>query len=218
LPQGISARTAMGIGTAGVTAALAVVTLERHGLKPAAGPVAVTGATGGVGSFAIDLLAARGYEVVALTGSPESAREYLTQLGAADVVDRNAIVPDRKPLHRAHWAGVIDNAGGALLGELLKAVRPRGCVASIGLAGGAELSTTVMPFILRGVSLLGINAVDLSAAERAELWRRLATDLQPRHPGLIAAREIDFDALPGALEGAFDGSTFGRVVVRIRPQ
>jgi len=215
LPAGLTLRETMGIGTAGMTAALAVAKLERSGLAPESGPVAVTGSTGGVGSFAIDMLAARGYEVVALTGSPQRSGDYLAAIGAASVIDRNSVEADPRPLHRAQWAGVVDNAGGPLLAELLKAVRPRGCVASIGLAGSAQLHTTVMPFILRGVSLLGINAVELTTEERADVWADIAGELRPAHLARIAAREIDFEALPGTLEAALTDAEPGRVVVRI---
>jgi len=218
LPDGLSAREAMCLGTAGLSAALAVRRLEQAGLHPAGGPVAVTGATGGVGSFAIDMLAARGYEVVAVTGSSKTASAYLERIGAARVLDRHALEDDRKPLHRAQWGGVVDNAGGALLATLLKAVLPRGSVASIGLAGGAELSTTVLPFILRGVNLLGINSVDLTAAERREIWDLLAGELRPRHLASIAAREVALSELPGALEAAFSEHSPGRTVVRIAAQ
>lgn len=215
LPDGLGTREAMGLGTAGVTAALAVRSLERAGLEPAAGPVAVTGATGGVGSFAIDLLAARGYEVVAVTGAAESAAGYLRQLGAARVLDRSSIAPDARPLHHATWAGIVDNAGGPLLATLLKAVKPSGIVASIGLTGGADLPATVLPFILRGVSLLGINAADLPSAERQALWALLAGALRPRNLESIAAREVELRDLPRALEAWFDKPSTGRTVVRI---
>jgi acrylyl-CoA reductase (NADPH) len=215
LPEGLTTREAMAIGTAGLTAALAFARLEQAGLRPDDGPVAVTGSTGGVGSFAIDLFARRGYEVVALTGAPETAAEYLTAIGASEVLDRRSIEADRRPLHRAHWGAVIDNAGGVLLAQLLKAVRPRGCVASIGLAGGAELQTTVLPFILRGVSLFGINSVDLSVAERSAVWGLLAGELRPAHLARIAAGEVDLAQLHSALEAVFTDKAPGRTVVRI---
>ena len=215
LPVGLTTREAMGLGTAGLTAALAVMRLEHEGLKPDAGPIAVTGATGGVGSFAIDILSNRGYEVVAVTGAGDAATTYLKAIGAAGVLDRHKLIDDDRPLHRASWAAVIDNVGGPLLGLLLKAVIPRGSVASIGMAGGSELSTTVFPLILRGVSLVGINAVDLTVEERNSIWGLLADELKPPHLAAIAAREVSLDALPGALERAFAESAPGRTVVRI---
>jgi NADPH2:quinone reductase len=215
LPEGLTTREAMSLGTAGVTAALAVMRLEYAGLKPEAGPVAVTGATGGVGSFAIDILSKLGYEVVAVTGAGESGASYLKGIGAAGVLDRHKLEDDDKPMHRATWAAVVDNAGGSLLALLLKAVQPRGSVASIGLLGGAELSTTVLPFILRGVSLLGINSVDLRADERNTVWRLLANELKPPHIAAIAAREVSLDALPETLERAFAHASPGRTLVRI---
>lgn len=215
LPAGLSARDAMGIGTAGLTAAMAVMRLEHEGLKPESGPVAVTGATGGVGSFAIDILAKRGYEVVAVTGAGGAATTWLKAIGAAGVLDRHKLEDDARPLHRASWAGVIDNAGGSLLALLLKAVIPRGSVAAIGLAGGTELATTVMPFILRGVTLAGINSVDLTADERNMLWALLADELRPPHLAAIASREASLEELPGALEDLLLDSVPGRTVVRI---
>ncbi len=218
LPGALSTRDAMRLGTAGLTAVLAVMRLERAGLQPQGGPVAVTGATGGVGSFAIDILAGRGYEVVAITGGGERAVSYLESIGAARVLDRNGLEDDNKPLHRATWAAVVDNAGGPLLALLLKSVMPNGNVASIGLAGGADLPTTVMPFILRGVSLLGINSVELTAEQRREIWDLAATELRPSHLASIAAREVSFAELPAALDAAFDADSAGRTIVRIGAQ
>ena len=215
LPEGLTTREAMSLGTAGLTAALAVMRLEYAGLKPEVGPVAVTGATGGVGSFAIDILNKRGYEAVAVTGAGAAAASYLKAIGAAGVIDRHKLEDDSKPMHRATWAAVIDNAGGPLLALLLKAVQPRGSVASIGLAGGTELSTTVLPFILRGVGLLGINSVDLTAEERNTAWRLLADELKPPHLAAIASREVTLDALPETLERAFSDTSPGRTLVRI---
>ena len=215
LPEGLGARDAMVIGTAGMTAALALARFEQLGLSPDQGPVIVTGATGGVGSFAIDLLAGAGYEVIAVTGSPQTAADYLTSLGAKTIVDRRAIETDRKPLHRAEYAGVVDNAGGDLLAHLLKAVLPRGVVAAIGLAGGASLPTTVLPFILRGVTLTGINSVELTPAERADVWQRLATGNRPAHLSAIATQETDLAGLSDALAATLEASVPGRTVVRV---
>lgn len=215
VPAGLDVRSVMAIGTAGFTAALAVQRLEHAGLAPAAGPVAVTGATGGVGSFAIDLLAARGYAVTAITGKNDAA-DYLTELGAGEVRARASIADDGKPLGKGQWAGAVDNVGGALLALLLKTTLPGGAVAAIGLAGGTQLETSVLPFILRGVSLLGINSVLMAPALRTEIWERLAADLKPRHLELIAAREIALDALPDALDAYVAGTVRGRTLVRIQ--
>jgi NADPH2:quinone reductase len=214
VPNGLNTRDVMALGTAGLSAALAVAKLEAAGITPDQGPIAVTGASGGVGSFAIDMLSLRGYEVVAISGSP-AASDYLLSLGATRVINRHDILADDKPLGRATWAGVIDNAGGSLLANLLKAVLPNGAVASVGLAGGAKLVTTVLPFILRGVSLLGVNSVSLTPSVRAEIWSRIASDLKPRHTDTIAGEEIDLAALPERLDSAFGTERFGRSIVRI---
>ena len=214
VPNGLNTREVMALGTAGLSAALAVAKLEAAGITPDQGPIAVTGASGGVGSFAIDMLSLRGYEVAAISGSP-AASDYLLSLGAARVINRHDILADDKPLGRATWAGVIDNVGGSLLANLLKAVLPNGTVASIGLAGGAKLVTTVLPFILRGVSLLGVNSVSLTPAVRANIWSRIASDLKPRHIDTIAGEEIDLAALPERLDSAFGAEHFGRSIVRI---
>jgi len=214
LPAGLDARTAMAIGTAGLTAALAIHRLEHNGQRPELGPVLVTGATGGVGSLAVDMLSGRGYETVALTGKAD-AGPYLESLGAARVVDRNGLELQGPPLGSATWAGGIDSVGGDVLGWLIRTTRPGGNIASIGLAGGAALATTVLPFILRGVSLLGINSVHIDASLRASLWQRLAGDLKPRHLDRIAAREITLDELPGAFQAFIDGRVVGRVIVKV---
>jgi len=214
MPQGLDAKSAMIIGTAGFTAALALERLEHNGLTPGHGPLLVTGATGGVGSFAVALASRRGYEVHALTGKAD-AHDYLKSLGAAAVVDRRGLEKPRKPLERATWGGGIDAVGGDVLAWLLATTRPDGSVASIGLAGGAKLETTVMPFILRGVSLLGVNSVAVDPALRASLWRRLGAEWKP--PGLerIVAREISLDEVEGACRELLDGKVVGRIVVRI---
>lgn len=214
VPDGLDTRSVMGIGTAGFTAALALDRLEQAGLAPASGPVAVTGATGGVGSFAIDLLAARGYAVTAITGKTQDA-DYLANLGAAEVLARDDFTDDGKPLGKAKWAGAVDSVGGSVLAALLKAMLPSGVVASIGLAGGAKLETTVLPFILRGVSLLGINSVFIAADLRARIWARLAADLRPRHLDAIATREVTLDELPAQLDAYIAGTVRGRTIVRI---
>jgi acrylyl-CoA reductase (NADPH) len=214
VPEGLDTRACMGIGTAGFTAALALDRVERAGLVAGAGPVAVTGATGGVGSFAIDLMAGLGYEVVAITGKTGDAA-YLEALGAAAVLGRDALTDDGKPLGKARWAGAIDNVGGRLLPALLKSALPGGVVASIGLAGGAKLETTVLPFILRGVSLIGINSVFVGADQRGRIWARLASDLKPRHLDRIVTREVTLDELPAQLEAYIAGTVCGRTIVRL---
>ena len=215
LPAGLDLREAMALGTAGFTAALAVERMELNGQRPENGPVLVNGATGGVGSFAIDMLAGRGYEVVALTGKAESV-QWLESLGAARVRLRDEIdMSGGRPLDRARWAGAIDNVGGDQLGWLTRTMMPAGNIASIGLAGGAKLTTTVMPFILRGVNLLGINSVTISPALREHAWQRCGADLKPRHVGTIVTREVGLDELHGVFEGYMQGTVTGRTVVRI---
>ncbi|MBX5460220.1 MAG: oxidoreductase [Steroidobacteraceae bacterium] len=214
LPAGLDDRSAMAIGTAGFTAALAIHRMEENGQRPANGPVVVTGATGGVGSFAIDMLAARGYEVVAVSGKP-GAVDYLKTLGAAHVLMRQSIDYGTRPLEKAQFAGAIDNVGGDMLAWLTRTVGYGGSIASVGLAGGATLNTTVMPFILRAVNLLGINSSATPRALRLLVWQRIATDLAPAHLDAIAAREIPFDALPGAFAPYLKGEITGRTIVRI---
>ncbi len=213
-PPEMSAEEAMSIGTAGFTAALAVIRMEQNGQDPAHGPIVVTGATGGVGSIAIDLLSARGYEVVALTGK-EDQHPYLSSIGATDFLDRKTLDMGTRPLEKTLWGGAVDNVGGDTLGWLTRTVKPFGNIASIGLAGGFKLSTTVMPFILRGVSLLGINSVELPMAMRDEAWVRLGEDLKPRHLDKIITRRISFDQLPDAFAPYIEGSMVGRTVVAI---
>jgi NADPH2:quinone reductase len=181
------------------------------------GPIVVTGATGGVGSIAIDMLAGRGYEVVAVTGKAESV-EYLKSLGASKVVMRGELALGNKPLEAVRFAGAIDNVGGEMLAGLTRHVDFWGNIASIGLTGGSRLETTVMPFILRGINLLGINSSATLRAERLEVWQRIATDLAPRHLARIAGRTIDFAQLPGAFQAYLDGKVTGRTVVKIAAQ
>src|SRR3954447_9473357 len=214
LPGGMSAKQAMSIGTAGFTAALAVARLERHGVEPGDGPVLVTGATGGVGSTAVSILAARGFEVVASSG--KDAREYLESLGASDVVSREDIAGDGKPLGRQRWAAAVDSVGGEPLAGILPQIRYGGAVAATGLTAGVKLDLTVMPFILRSVALLGIDSVQCEMDERAEIWRRLADDLRPPQlDDAIAAREIGLDELEPVLDAILQGGLTGRTVVRI---
>ncbi len=214
LPAGMSAKEAMSFGTAGFTAALAVVRMETNGLTPAKGPVIVTGATGGVGSVAIEILARLGYRVVALTGK-EAQRDYLKQIGAAEVLLRSSLdLTKIKPLDRATWAGAIDNLGGEVLAWLASTMQIDGTLASVGLAAGTGLNTTVMPFILRGVSLLGIDSVNCPMPVRAEVWRRLAGDMKPQHLEAMI-RTIAFDALPEVFDDFLKARVTGRIVVAI---
>jgi acrylyl-CoA reductase (NADPH) len=216
IPPGLDEFKAMVLGTAGFTAALAIHRMEENGQKPIAGPIAVTGATGGVGSIAIDMLASRGYEVVAVTGKPTAAG-FLKSLGASRILMRKQIKAGGRPLEAVQFAGAIDNVGGETLAWLTRTVGFFGNIASIGLAGGAQLETTVMPFILRGVNLLGINSSAPARDLRTSVWERIATDLMPRHLDLLATRTLDFADLPGAFQGYIDGTVTGRTVVRIAP-
>jgi len=215
LPDGLSLREAMALGTAGFTAVIAIQRMEDNGQKPEFGPILVTGATGGVGSFAIDMLKSLGYTVVALTGKAEAQADYLHSLGADSILDRHTLEMSSKPLERMQWGGAVDNVGGETLAWLTRTTSIWGNIASVGLAGGYKLETTVMPFILRGVSLLGINSVECPAYVRESAWSRVASDLKPRHLELIANREIAFDDLPQAFAGYVDGQVTGRTVVRV---
>lgn len=214
LPAGIDLVQAMVLGTAGFTAALAIHRMEHNGLGPKVGPVVVTGATGGVGSIAVDMLAGRGYEVTAVSGKPE-ADQYLKDLGAAHILRRQEIDFGRRPLEAARWAGAVDNVGGEMLTWLTRTTDFWGNIASIGLAGSHKLETTVMPFILRGVNLLGINSSATPRGVRLAVWQRIATDLRPRHFDLLATRTIEFDELPGVFPEYLEGRTRGRTVVHI---
>lgn len=217
MPAGLDAFRAMALGTAGFTAALSIHRMERNGQVPSRGPIVVTGATGGVGSLAIDMLSVRGYETIAVTGKPESI-DYLKSLGASQVVLRGDFSLGSKPLEPTRYAGAIDSVGGDVLAGLTRQVDFWGNIASVGLAGGATLSTTVLPFILRGVNLLGINSSATPRAERLDVWQRIATDLAPRHLARIAQRTIEFAELPGAFQAYIDGKVTGRTVVKIGAQ
>jgi NADPH2:quinone reductase len=214
IPSGLDEFRAMAIGTAGYTAALAVHRMEQNGQQPDAGEIVVTGATGGVGSIAIDILASRGYRVVAVTGKKSSA-EYLQRLGATRVLLRDEINTGSRPMEEAQFAGAIDNVGGELLTWLTRTVGFFGNIASIGLAASPELKTTVMPFILRGVSLLGVNSVYTPRALRLEVWQRLANDLKPQHLDSIVTRTLAFEQLPSAFNDYLKAGVTGRTVVRI---
>jgi acrylyl-CoA reductase (NADPH) len=214
IPAGLDAYQCMAVGTAGFTAALAIHRMEENGQRPENGEVAVTGASGGVGSIAIDMLARRGYQAVAITGK-QASQDYLKQLGASRVLVRDAITIGTRPLEEGQWAGAIDNVGGDLLAWLTRTTNQWGNIASIGMASSFELKTTVLPFILRGVNLLGINSVLTPRAVRLAVWQRIATDLKPQHLDKIATRTIDLDQLPTAFDAYLKSTVTGRTVVRI---
>lgn len=214
IPEGMSAEQAMQIGTAGYTAALAIHRMEQNGQLPENGPIIVTGATGGVGSIAIDMLDGRGYEVVAVTG--KGAEDgYLKSIGARRVLLRDQIDLGKRPMEKAAWAGAIDNLGGDYLTWLTRTMGYGGNIASIGLAASPTLNTTVLPFILRAVCLLGINSVDTPRDLRLAVWARIGGDLMPRHLETIGHKTITFDELPGAFQAHIDGTVTGRTVVEI---
>jgi acrylyl-CoA reductase (NADPH) len=212
VPAGMSLWEAMAFGTAGYTAGIAVVRMEHNGLKPANGPVIVSGATGGVGSTAIAMLARLGYHVVALTGK-ESEAGWLKKLGAKEIVLRQSLNLEKiKPLDKATYAGAVDNLGGPVLAWMASTMKDNGVIASIGLAASAQLNTWVMPFILRGASLLGINSGDSSNHLREQVWRRLATDLKP--PLLKEmARTIPLRELPSVFDDFINAKVSRRIVV-----
>jgi len=214
LPDGLTTREAMVVGTAGYTAALSVLTLLDHGLEPGAGTVLVTGATGGVGSMAVAMLARLGFTVAASTGNADAA-PFLRGLGATEIVDRNELAETGKPLQSVRWAGAVDAVGGATLANVLAMLAPGAAVAASGNVGGAELPTTVLPLILRGVTLFGIDSVTTPIARRREVWRRIANDLKPA--GLDAmARVVDLAHLEDALDEIGRGDVTGRYVVQLR--
>jgi acrylyl-CoA reductase (NADPH) len=213
-PAGIGARDAMAIGTAGYTAMLAVMALERAGIDPSRGPVIVTGAAGGVGSVAVALLAKLGYAVVASTGRPEEA-SYLKELGASEIINRNELTGPARPLAKERWAGGIDAVGSTTLANVLSMTRYGGAVAACGLAGGMDLPTSVAPFILRGVSLIGIDSVMCPLPHREAAWRRLETDLD-RAKIAAMVNEIGLDEVIAAGRRIVEGKVRGRIVVKIR--
>lgn len=217
IPDGMSAFQVMQIGTAGYTAALAIHRMEHNGQSPDQGPIVVTGATGGVGSIAIDMLAGRGYEVVALTGKSDEA-DYLRAIGASRILLRDELDLGKRPLEKVQWAGAIDSLGGEYLAWLIRTTGYGGNIASIGLAASAELHTTVLPFILRAVCLLGINSVDTPGAERQAVWARIGGDLRPGHLDAIGHSTISLDELPAAFQAVIDGTVIGRTVVEISPR
>lgn len=214
LPESLTTYEAMQLGTAGLTAAIAVQRMQDNGQTPENGPILVNGATGGVGSYAIDMFSALGYQVIAYTGKTDQA-DYLKEIGASEILSRHDIEMGARPLERAQWGGAVDNLGGDTLGWLTRTVKPWGNIASIGLAEGIKLNTSVMPFILRGVSLLGINSVECPRAVRDNAWRRLATDLRPSHLDRIAGNVIQFEQLPSVFDAYIEGKITGRTVVKI---
>ena len=214
LPEGMDTYKAMALGTAGFTVALCVQRLEDNGQNPVQGPFVVTGATGGVGMFAVDILSKLGYEVIAISGKTDK-HALLKDLGANEVIDRKSITLDGPPLEKGQWGGAIDNVGGDLLAWLTRTVNPWGNIASVGLAGGSQLQTTVMPFILRGVSILGITSSGCPAEWRENLWHRLATDLAPRHLDRIVTQVAGMEQLPDIFGSMLSGTSFGRTVIKI---
>ncbi|MCL7713476.1 YhdH/YhfP family quinone oxidoreductase [Stenotrophomonas mori] len=213
LPAGLSLREAMVLGTAGFTAALALLRMKDNRQTPDHGPLAVTGATGGVGSLAVDIFSRAGFEVHAISGKPE-AGDYLARLGARQVLGRDALAPGR-PLASARFGGGLDSVGGPLLASLLAQTAPYGNVAAAGLAAGAELDMTVMPFILRGVSLLGVASAGTARDLRERVWQHLGDDWKPRHLDTVCTAEVGLDGLPAVFERMLAGAALGRTVVRI---
>ena len=215
VPAGMSTRDTMVLGTGGFTAALSVIALQEHGVTPDSGPVLVTGATGGVGSTAVDILSNLGYEVVASTGKADAA-DWLTELGADSVIDRAELAEEgRRPLESTVWAGAVDCVGGVTLANVLKQIRYGGSVAASGLTGGPGLSTTVLPFILRGVNLLGIDSVEMPMDRRRAAWARIGTDLKPSNLDSIG-HDVTLDDLDRVLTDILAGQARGRSVVDVR--
>jgi len=214
LPPGLTLKDAMALGTAGFTAGLGIVRMEENGLKPANGPVIVTGATGGVGSLAVDMLAGLGYDVVALTGK-ETEKDYLLGLGAKEVMLRQSLdLTKVKPLGKETWAGAVDNLGGDVLAWIASTMKQGGTIASIGLAASMTLNTTVAPFILRGACLLGIDSGYIGEPYRSGVWRRLTGDLRPRHLAAMT-RNIAFADLPNVFDDFIQARVKGRMVVTV---
>lgn len=214
VPTGLTAREVMAIGTAGFTAALSVDALESRGLTPGDGPVLVTGASGGVGSNAVAMLAARGYEVVAASGKKDQWQR-LTDLGAAAVIDRVARSTPPKPLSGARWAGAVDSAGGDGLVQVISELRYGAAVATSGMTGGTAMSASVLPFILRGVALLGIDSVQSPVEHRRRVWDRIANDLRPTDVDLLLDRTVDLNGVADAAHRLIDDESRGRILVRV---
>ena len=214
LPAGLTLREAMVLGTAGFTAGLALYRMQQNGQSPERGPIVVTGATGGVGMLAIDVLTRAGYEAHAITGKIEHL-DFLTSLGARQVVSRHNLHWGQRPLENATWAGAIDNVGDEMLAGLTRVIQPYGNIASCGLAGGTALATTVMPFIIRGVSLLGIASAGTARDIREQVWTHLADDWKPAHLDAICTKEVTLDELSSVFGTMLQGGSFGRTLVRI---
>ena len=214
LPDGLSLRESMIIGTAGFTAALSLYRMQQNGQTPELGPIVVTGATGGVGMLAISILTRAGYAAHAITGKSDQF-EFLIGLGARQCIARKELFWGQRPLETAHWAGAIDNVGGDMLAGLSRVIQPCGNIAICGNAGGIELATTVMPFIIRGVSLLGIASAGTPRAIRDDVWQHLADDWKPQQLEEIATKEVAIDELEGIFEKMLAGESFGRTLVRI---
>lgn len=213
LPASLTLKEAMALGTAGYTAALGIHLMEQNDLRPESGKVAVNGATGGVASLAIDMLSGRGYAVTAITGKADESG-YLKEIGAAEVLDRNALEMGKRPLEKPLWAGAVDSLGGEPLAWLTRTMNQNGVIASIGNAAGIELHTTVFPFILRGARLLGVDSAYTAMAVRRRIWQRLGDDLRPRHLDAVT-RVISLDDLPGAFDAFIKGGARGRTVVEL---
>jgi acrylyl-CoA reductase (NADPH) len=214
LPRGLTLKESMILGTAGFTAALALLRMEQNAQRPELGPIVVTGATGGVGMLAIDILTVAGYEAHAITGKVDRF-DFLQEIGARQCVSRRDLYWGEKPLEATSWAGAIDNVGGDMLNGLTRVIKPYGNIASCGLAGGIGLQTTVMPFIIRGVSLLGIASAGTARDLRDEVWRRLSTSWKPAHLESILTRECGLDGLPAVFDHMLAGDSFGRTLVTI---
>jgi acrylyl-CoA reductase (NADPH) len=214
LPRGLSLRESMILGTAGFTAALALLRMQDNHQSPALGPIAVTGASGGVGTLAIDIFSRAGYDVHAISGKA-SHFDFLHTLGATECIDRHQLAFSGKPMDSARFGGALDNVGGTMLAGLLPLIVPYGNVAICGNAGGIAFDSTVMPFIIRGVSLLGIASAGTPRDQRDQVWQHLASDWKPRHLDEIATREVTLDQLPEVFERMLAGDSFGRTIVRI---
>ncbi|WP_404331017.1 acryloyl-CoA reductase [Mesobacillus maritimus] len=215
LPDGLSLEEAMILGTAGFTAALSVHRLEENGLRPEKGPILVTGATGGVGSIAVAMLAKRGYHVMASTGK-ESEHEYLKEIGAAEVISREEVTGEKyRPLDKQLWAAAVDPVGGKTLSSIVSKLQYNGSVAVSGLTGGTDVPTTVFPFILRGINILGIDSVYCPMVTRRELWSRMATDLKPEEHLHTIKQVVTLENLPATLSDILKGAARGRTIVKI---
>ncbi|MEK9875698.1 MAG: acryloyl-CoA reductase, partial [Betaproteobacteria bacterium] len=214
MPKGLDLFSSMALGTAGFTAGLAVERMEHDGLAPSAGPVVVNGATGGVGGIAVDILSGLGYSVTAMTGKSDQ-EGYLKNLGASEILLRDSIDLEKiKPLARETWAGAVDNLGGDILSWIASGMKVGGAIASIGLASSFKFNTTVMPFILRGVSLLGIDSVNAKSLVRRKVWERLGSDMKPAHLSDIV-QTVEFDELPSVFPKLMQSAMRGRVVVKV---